>query len=183
MVRQVPAQFLVPCPSDGRFRLAHIAQSAPPFVFTTLHVSPPGTPFLSHAYKTLWGVTRHARSAFFLAACLFRPLPQFRQYAKSCIFSRLSPLVLSCLSFSISHLLESATCSLFSGNTGGWGRVSAQKTRRTRRVRTLRTPSEHVFWSRTGSADIRPVRSFAQRRRRLHIQLSLLQAQGFQVNG
>jgi hypothetical protein len=167
MVRQVPAQFLVPCPSDGRFRLAHIAQSAPPFVFTTF----------------LWGVTRHARSAFFLAACLFRPLPQFRQYAKSCIFSRLSPLVLSCLSFSISHLLESATCSLFSGNTGGWGRVSAQKTRRTRRVRTLRTPSEHVFWSRTGSADIRPVRSFAQRRRRLHIQLSLLQAQGFQVNG
>jgi len=168
MVRQVPTLFfeVVPRSSKLSSRPERIPQFASPY-----------------PEKALGDVTRHSRSTLFVPGSLFLPLPQFGQCAKSHPFSRLPPLVLSCLSFSTSLLLESVTCSLFFANAGGGVGFSAQRAPQTRRVRTFLTPAEHLLWSQTGSGDAQVIGSSAQRRRRLHIQLSLLQAQGFQVNG
>jgi hypothetical protein len=185
MVRQVPAQFFdfVPRRSSRRFRPARLAQFASSFVFTTLQISFPATPLLAHLYKTLGGVTQHACSTLLVAASLCWPLLRFSQCAKSYLFSRLPPLVLSCLSFSTSCLLESVTYSLFPRNTGGWGGVSAGTVRPIPKGQaSLRLP-DVLSTSQVGSQDVTAVCSFAQRRRRLHIQLSSLQAQGSQVHG
>jgi hypothetical protein len=185
MVRQIPAQFfeVFPRSSARRSRPARIVQSASPFVSTTLQLPFSATPLLSHLYKTLGGVTQQARSTLFVAVSLFRSLPHFRRCAKPHVFSRLPPLRLSCLSFSTSRLLESVTCSLFSGNTGGWGRVSAGTVRPIPKGQTSFRVREVPSTSQAGSQDVQAVCSLAQRRRRPYIQLSSLQAQGSQVNG
>jgi hypothetical protein len=122
---------------------------------------------------------------FFLSVhSVLRASPlRLRLSLNSLVFSGLAPLLVSCLSFSHSSPLFSVACSLFSQNTGVWGRLSAQRAPRTRKVRTLFIRSEHAFWSRTGSRNVPTVRSFTQRGRLPHIQVSLLQAQGSQVNG
>ena len=182
MVRQVPTQFLdvLPRPSDHCSRPARVAQFGSPFVFTTLQIPFPATPLPSHPYKTLGGIAHHA---LFVAVSQFRPVPQFRQCAKPHLFSRLPPLVLSCLSFSRSRVLESVTCSLFTRNTGGGVGVSAGRVRSIPKRQTSFRVPEVPSTSRAGSRHVWAVCSFAQRRRRLHIQLSLLQAQGSQVHG
>jgi hypothetical protein len=162
---------------------SHRSRFCPPFVFIALRIAFPANSN-SHPSESPQGVTlQHSFSTISVSLSLCRHLHQLSQRAKAYVLSNLPPLVLSCRFFSHSSPLFSAGCSLFSQNTGGWGRVSAERAHRTRKVRTSFTPSEHTFWSRTGSLDVPTVLSLTQRRRRLHIQLSLLQAQGSQVNG
>ena len=185
MVRQVPAQFfeVVPRSSDRRSRPARIAQFASPFVFTTLQIPFSATPLLSHPYETLEGASVHACSRRFVAASQCPRLTQLGQCSKSYLFSRLPPLELSCLSFSASRLLESVAYSLFPQNTGGGVGCLLPQYARIPKGQTSFRLHEVSSTSQAGSQEVRAVCSSAQRRRRLHIQLSLLQAQGSQVHG
>jgi hypothetical protein len=94
------------------------------------------------------------------------------QHVDSFAVRGLRALVLSCLSFSHSSHLFSSACGLFRQNTGGG--AGAQTSFR---------PSKAPSASRMGSRGVPTVHAPTQRRRILHIQLSLLQAQGSQVYG
>jgi hypothetical protein len=90
--------------------------------------------------------------------------------ANSLVFSGLAPLLVSCLSFSHSSHLFSSACSLFSQNTGGGVGSLCESS----------APQRYPFLSVVPPF---PVSQSAQRGRLPHIQVSLLQAQGSQVNG
>jgi hypothetical protein len=140
---------------------SHRSRFCPPFVFIALRIAFPANSN-SHPSESPQGVTlQHSFSTISVSLSLCRHLHQLSQRAKAYVLSNL---------FCFQRVAAS-----FPKIPGG--------VRRTRKVRTSFTPSEHTFWSRTGSLDVPTVLSLTQRRRRLHIQLSLLQAQGSQVNG
>jgi len=173
MVRHLPAQFpdvvarlfgLAVHPANNRF-------STPLFSASPELLFPQFLCFHNHLRCPL----------VFSSASNFQVLRRHRslQPANVQTFQRVDPfavrglraLVLSCLSFSHSSHLFSSACGLFRQNTGGG--VGAQTSFR---------PSKAPSASRMGSRGAPRVR-LAQRGRLPHIQVSLLQAQGSQVNG
>lgn len=185
MVRQVPTQFLevVPRSSDRCSRPARIAQFASPFVIKNLQIAFPATPILSHLYKTLGGchptrpsdpfrcgVSVPARSPL-PSVC---QVPSFQQVAASCT---LLPLFLDVASFRTNNLQP------LPPKCRGWGGGLLSQYARIPKGQTSFRLHEVPSTSQVGSQDVRAGRPFAQRRRRLHIQLSLLQARGSQVHG
>ena len=167
MVRQVPAQF--PFGVPRLFRLAvHLAN----YRFSTLLFS--GASEL--LFSQLLSFHNHLRCPLVFSFLRSAPAASVRSGAisffKSFVITRLPPLELTCLSFSHSLPLFSKACGLFCQNTGGG--VSLPK---------LGALPAFSLSSSVARDALSSLSRSAQRRRRLHIQLSLLQAQGSQVHG
>jgi hypothetical protein len=175
MVRQVPAQFseVVRRLRSRRSWLERVSHPLS-FVFISLQTPFPATPLLSHSYETLGVSPRGVSTRRSSSPCL-------HAFAAKLLFSVACRLLFSLASlFSPRSLYYQALTASFAQTPGG-GRVSPKEA--PQKVSASFAPSEGAFWSRMGLQDVQTVRSLTQRRRRLHIQLSLLQAQGSQVHG
>jgi hypothetical protein len=167
MVRHLPAQFpdVVPRP----FGLA--VHSANNRFFTLLFSASSELLFLQ-----LFSFHNHLRCPLLFSSESSIPAASARSVLrlifKSFAMRRLRPFERSCLTFSHSFPLFSETCGLFCQNAGGG--VSLPK---------LGAPRASALSSSIVRAALSLLSHGAQRGRLPHIQVSLLQAQGSQVNG
>jgi hypothetical protein len=175
MVRPLPAQF-----PDVVPRLFGLAAHPANNRFSTLLFSAAS----ELLFPQLLSFHNHLRCPLvFSSASNFQVLRRHRslqpaniqtfQRVNSFAIRSLRALVLSCLSFSHSSHLFSSACSLFSQNTGGRVGSLCESS-------ALSAPQRYPFLSVVPPF---PVSQSAQRGRLPHIQVSLLQAQGSQVNG